>query len=144
MEIVVKKYGGTSICAKGFNRIKSEIKAGEKTIIVLSAMKKTTNDLYNYVNTQNIDFLNNILTRHEKLCEELNINSNYINYLIELIKNNKNLSLEEKGMNFPSSINQKILIIFQLIVNFFVIKNLLIKNYQNLIYLLFKDLLHLH
>ena len=76
MEIVVKKYGGTSICAKGFNRIKSEIKAEEKTIIVLSAMKKTTNDLYNYVNTQNIDFLNNILTRHEKLCEELNINSN--------------------------------------------------------------------
>lgn len=88
-KFIVMKFGGSSQCLQGMTVILEKIREylqqpNYKVIVVVSAVGKTTNHLYEIVN-----FINNsfklIYDTHKQLCESLNINFSQIEqYLGEI------------------------------------------------------------
>lgn len=80
-DFIVMKFGGTSQCDKGINVILSEINKNisqnKKIVLVISAVNKTTNDLYQIINL-NFSAYENIFNVHKLYCENIGVDFNLI------------------------------------------------------------------
>jgi len=101
----VHKYGGTSVCEQGFLKILKNIKKLDndtQIVIVLSAMKNTTNDLISLTKflekNQKRNILKNIKKRHVCLCDNLGIENSFISDILSQIDWNiyQEISLQQK------------------------------------------------
>lgn len=85
---IVMKFGGTSQCAQGINVILSKIteyvNSQKKIILVISAVNKTTNDLYKIIDSDPNAY-ENLFNVHKSYCENINVDFDIIKpYLDEL------------------------------------------------------------
>jgi diaminopimelate decarboxylase/aspartate kinase len=75
----VLKFGGTSQNINTYKMILDKIKFNEdKYVIVLSAIKGTTNNLIEFVNTKNFTFWKNEIKKNEDFASSLNIKVPFI------------------------------------------------------------------
>ena len=93
MDSIVLKFGGSSLCPKGFETILSQINknAGTRVYVVVSAIQKTTNLLMKIANMED-DTSKQVEELHVDLCSQLDIDSECIEGIMEsLEKDIKNL-----------------------------------------------------
>lgn len=107
MKYIILKFGGSSLTKFGFNVIIEQINKrlceSYKVIIVLSAIKNTTNNLIKIANMVNKEHIKkiykNIYNNHINLCNELNLNINIDNIFEDLLKcinDDKDLLIHKK------------------------------------------------
>ena len=85
MSFIVLKFGGSSICEKGLLKIKEQLKINkkeyDKIIIVVSAIKNTTKNLFNISNLKDENkAIHQIYYDHLSLLSSFNLD---VNFLIE-------------------------------------------------------------
>ena len=90
-DIIVFKYGGSSICSAGLcvmrDRLINMFKDGahnKHIVLVISAMGKTTNKLYSITNMDCSKYTE-IYTEHQKICEEIRIDFQQVKSLLEML-----------------------------------------------------------
>jgi len=89
MSYIVLKFGGTSQCLSGVKviskKIREYVESGHKVFIVISAVQKTTNDLYDIIK---YDFTryHNIYTVHQTYCKEIGVNFDDVKVLLDDLK----------------------------------------------------------
>lgn len=103
MSIVVLKFGGSSQCEQGLNVILSKtneyLKKNYSLIFVISAVGKTTNNLYSIVNGS-YDVFNTIYYEHKNLSEQMKINFDSIELkLLELKSEIDKLKVIKETLN---------------------------------------------
>jgi aspartate kinase len=86
---IVLKFGGSSQCEIGISvilkKIKEYIEYGYKIILVISAVGKTTNNLYNIINFETDEY-EIIYDIHKKYCENIGIEFSLIEPLLNELK----------------------------------------------------------
>ena len=117
---LVIKLGGTSQTSDGYKNLLNEIKINSeyKIIIVVSAIKNITNLSLDYINDNNLNSLNNIISINKKLCDDLNLShdcideiSKKLNFLTmkgHSIQNN--IDIVSSGETFTGTILNKFLL----------------------------------
>lgn len=89
---IVLKFGGSSQCKQGMevivNKIK-EYKNDHKVILVISAVGKTTNNLYGLTNCE-ADKYQIIYDVHKKFCENIDVDFSLVEPLLEELKDDFN------------------------------------------------------
>jgi aspartate kinase len=89
MPIIVLKFGGSSQCEQGLNVIlaktKEYLENNYSLIFVISAVGKTTNNLYSIVNGH-YDVFNIIYQEHQTLSEQMKINFSSIDLKLSELK----------------------------------------------------------
>lgn len=92
-EYVVLKFGGSSQCKEGtqtmLNKIKQYLQENMKIIMVISAVGKTTNMLYDIVNGE-YDKFNIVYDNHKKFCESINVNFDILSDIFENLRQDIN------------------------------------------------------
>lgn len=108
---VVMKFGGSSQCLQGtkviFEKITEYTKQNKKVILVISAVGKTTNDLYSITNN-NFDRYDNIYNVHKSYCESINVDFKLIEPFLEELKKDMN---DYKYKHFLDTVQLKLKII---------------------------------
>lgn len=93
MKSIVLKFGGSSQCKIGanviFKKIEQYLCDGYKIFIVISAVGKTTNNLY-AVTECDKDKYDLIYETHKKYCEDIDIDFKCIEHLLDDLKNDIN------------------------------------------------------
>ncbi len=112
MNITVLKFGGSSQCEAGLQVIlqktREYLAKGESLIFVISAVGKTTNNLYSVV-TGNYSVYETIFQEHKALCEKVSVDfepvSKKLSELSELIEKFKIITetLKDFSSNLSSS-----------------------------------------
>ena len=88
-DYIVMKFGGSSQCLQGMNVIYEKIKeyllSNNKIILVISAVEKTTNNLYGIINfvEGSYEYIYNV---HKNLCESIDINFLEIEEYLKILK----------------------------------------------------------
>lgn len=88
--ITVAKFGGSSQCERGLQVIlqktREYLAKGESLIFVISAVGKTTNNLYQIVNSNNYSVYQTIYDEHLNLCTKLKIDSGHVRIKLQELK----------------------------------------------------------
>lgn len=114
---IVMKFGGSSQCLQGMKVIHKKIteyisdvdnnKTNKKVILVISAVGKTTNNLYGIINFVQGSY-ETIYDTHKQLCESININFDEIKIFLQMLEKDMN---DYKLTPFVNLIQQKLKII---------------------------------
>ena len=90
MSIIVLKFGGSSQCEQGLNVILTKtneyLDKNYSLIFVISAVGKTTNNLYGIING-NYDMFNTIYQEHKSLSDKMEIDFNSVETKLNELKN---------------------------------------------------------
>ena len=113
MKYIVLKFGGSSMCNKGYTTMLQQIKEKEEneytTVIVVSAIGKTTNQLYKITQYEGKDVFESIYDTHANLAKEMNVDFTELNECltnlnkeIELFKRNPAVDLVKQRIQILS------------------------------------------
>ena len=113
MKHIVLKFGGSSMCERGYRTMLQQIKEkeleGYKTIVVVSAIGKTTNKLYKITQYEGKGMFDSIYNSHMALAMEMNVDFNELekclrelNTEIELFKRDPSQNLVEQRIKILS------------------------------------------
>lgn len=90
---VVLKFGGSSQCKQGItvicDKLNEFISEGKKVILVISAVGKTTNNLYGIVNSVEGSY-ESIVSVHEKYCKSIGVDFSVISTYLDNLKQDMN------------------------------------------------------
>ena len=134
---IVLKFGGSSQCLEGINVILDKIReytnSGYKIILVISAVGKTTNNLYGIVNFVPNSF-ETIYLIHKQYCESIGVNFSEIEHLLDQLKFDM-LDYKYKPFGNSSQLKLKIIswgeILASKIVHMALTKNDITNEYLN-------------
>lgn len=100
--IIVLKFGGSSQCKTGMDIILRKIQQyqedGHKIIIVISAVGKTTNNLYRIINLDT-ECYETICEVHQKFCESIDLDFSIISHLLDELKEDINDYVSKPFLN---------------------------------------------
>lgn len=86
---IVMKFGGSSQCLQGMNvicnKIKEHLSENNKVVLVISAVNKTTNNLYGILNFVDGSY-EYIYSVHKELCESIGIDFCEIEHYLNMLK----------------------------------------------------------
>ena len=134
---IVLKFGGSSQCETGtsviLKKINEYVTSGYKIILVISAVGKTTNNLYSIINFEK-DKYEIIYDTHKKYCEDIGIDFSNLEPLLKELK----ICMDDYfSKSFINISQQKLKIISfgeclaSLIIHHFLLKHNIYNNFMN-------------
>ena len=103
MKHIVLKFGGSSMCEKGYETMLQQIKkkeqCGYKTVVVVSAIGKTTNKLYKITQYEGKGMFDSIYDLHMTLAKEMNVDFKELDKCLKELHNEIELFKRDPSQN---------------------------------------------
>ena len=98
---IVLKFGGTSMCKRGYDTILQQVKLNNdyKIIIVVSAIQKTTNKLEQIIYQYNTSIIDDIRSDHIALANSLGVCTDKLNICIDNLRTDVNMLHQDATVN---------------------------------------------
>ena len=100
MNIIVLKFGGSSLTVRGYQKILNQIKLLKekyKVIVVLSAVQDTTNNLISFLD-HDLDRVYALTQKHLEIMEQLGLDETEVNDILTTLKRVDTYTIDLKGI----------------------------------------------
>ena len=100
MNVIVLKFGGSSLTTEGYQKILSQIKILRekyKVVVVLSAVQDTTNNLISFLD-HDLDRVYALTQKHLAIMEQLGLDETEVNDILTTLKRVDTYTIDLKGI----------------------------------------------
>ena len=100
MNIIVLKFGGSSLTTEGYQKILNQIKFLKekyKVVVVLSAVQDTTNNLIAFLE-HDMDRVYALTQKHLEIMEQLGLDETEVNDILTTLKRVDTYAIDLKGV----------------------------------------------